>query len=324
MAVNKLKSVLAGTILGYAFSTLSAGATEISTNIARMQAMDKITGTVRVIDLPVNSEVKYGSFSIVVRSCKTRPPEETPENFAFVDIIDDYKSANPVNIFRGWMVSSSPSLNPVEHPIYDIWLLNCENGKVDPRLKIMTPEELKARNQIPQAEQKDGTANPDVENIPGHILKGEAASVAVSDESGVRAETAENDAAPKAAADKVIAPEPKVGVVAADEVQDGTPRSLVNINEDAAVEPSVQEKEPDLDISSDVSQAQEAPARQSSEEAVVLRPEASEAAGTPESVAPADSEGLSLLTPEAEDELPPVEEIEENGMLDDQLIDFSE
>lgn len=53
--------------------------------------MDKITGMVRVIDLPVNSEVKYGSFSIVVRSCKTRPPEETPENFAFVDIVDDYK-----------------------------------------------------------------------------------------------------------------------------------------------------------------------------------------------------------------------------------------
>ena len=99
---------------------------------------------------------------------------------------------------------------------------------------------------------------------------------------------------------------------------------MVNINENAAVEPSVQEKEPDLDISSDASQAQEAPARQSSEEAVVLRPEASEAAGTPESVAPADSEGLSLLTPESGDELPPVEEIEENGMLDDQLIDFSE
>lgn len=169
MAANKLKLALAGSVLGYGLSAVSAGAAEISTNIARMQAMDKITGMVRVIDLPVNSEVKYGSFSIVVRSCKTRPPEETPENFAFVDIVDDYKGKNPVNIFRGWMISSSPSLNPVEHPIYDIWLLNCENDKIDPRLKIMTAEELKARNLIPQAKPQNNEEEPDVENIPDHV-----------------------------------------------------------------------------------------------------------------------------------------------------------
>jgi len=52
------------------------------------------------------------------------------------------------------MISSSPSLNPLEHPIYDIWLLNCENGDVNPQLKIMTEEELKIREQIPQREKE--------------------------------------------------------------------------------------------------------------------------------------------------------------------------
>ena len=122
----KLNRLLSATALAWGVMSSAVWSAEINTNIARMQAMDKITGMVRVIDVPINSEVKYGSFSIVVRACKTRPPEETPENFAFVDVVDNYKSENPVNIFRGWMISSSPSLNPVEHPIYDIWLLSCD------------------------------------------------------------------------------------------------------------------------------------------------------------------------------------------------------
>ena len=67
----------------------AAGAKEIDMNTAQMQAMDKITGRVSLIDVPVNGEVKFGSFSIVVRACKSRPPEETPENYAFVDVADE-------------------------------------------------------------------------------------------------------------------------------------------------------------------------------------------------------------------------------------------
>ncbi len=129
-------------------------AAEIDTNMAKMQAMDKITGRVSVIDVPVNGEVKFGSFSIVVRACKTRPPEETPENFAFVDIIDHYDQENPVNIFRGWMMSSSPALNAVEHPIYDVWLLQCYNGNTA-NLKLLSQDELLLREEIPSLPQEE-------------------------------------------------------------------------------------------------------------------------------------------------------------------------
>lgn len=119
-------------------------------NTAQMQAMDKITGRVSVINVPVNGDVKFGSFSIVVRSCKARPPEETPENFAFVDVADSYNNEKPLNIFKGWMMSSTPGLNAVEHPIYDVWLLKCIDTNVD-KSKLLTAEQLKERDGLPKA-----------------------------------------------------------------------------------------------------------------------------------------------------------------------------
>ena len=77
--VTRNKLPAASVLLGSLLWTASAGAYEIQTNTAKMQAMDKITGRVSVIEVPVNGEVKFGSFSIVVRACKKTPPEETPE-----------------------------------------------------------------------------------------------------------------------------------------------------------------------------------------------------------------------------------------------------
>ena len=122
-------------------------AADIETNTARMQAMDKITGKVSEIDVPVNAPVRFGSFSVLVRKCVTKTPEETPENTAFVDVVDDYNNQEPVNIFKGWMFSSSPALSAVEHPIYDVWLLKCYN-KDNPSVKILSEEELRLRDEI--------------------------------------------------------------------------------------------------------------------------------------------------------------------------------
>ena len=103
-------------------------ADNINMNTAHLQAMDKITGRVSELNVPVNGLANFGTFSILIRKCVTKSPEETPENTAFIDIVDNYKSQNPVNIFKGWMFSSTPGINGVEHPIYDIWLLKCYNS----------------------------------------------------------------------------------------------------------------------------------------------------------------------------------------------------
>lgn len=127
---------------------IEAQAAEIPTNTAQMQAMDKITGRVSVINVPVNAEVKFGSFSVLVRDCRTRSPEETPENFAFVDVADTVNGNEQVNIFKGWMLSSSPALNAIEHPVYDVWLLKCIDTDVS-GVQTLTPDELAARDRLP-------------------------------------------------------------------------------------------------------------------------------------------------------------------------------
>ncbi|HBO50098.1 MAG TPA: hypothetical protein DD619_04875 [Alphaproteobacteria bacterium] len=134
-------------------SCFAANAAEIDMNTARMQAMDKITGHVSVINVPVNGGVKFGSLSIVVRSCKTRPAEEAPENFVFADITDKSLKGEEINIFKGWMLSSSPATNALEHPIYDVWLLQCLNTKVD-QSALLDEKQLAERDNLPMSERK--------------------------------------------------------------------------------------------------------------------------------------------------------------------------
>jgi len=126
----------------------SANATEISTNAALMQAMDKVTGRVNKIIVPVKGEVTFGDFSLVLRSCKKRPAEETPENFAFIDVTDKSFGSEEYNIFRGWIISSTPGINAIEHPIYDVWLLECIDTKVDKK-ELLSEDTLAQRDNLP-------------------------------------------------------------------------------------------------------------------------------------------------------------------------------
>jgi len=155
MMKNRLSAILFLAVSSY---SLSAGATEVATNAALMQAMDKVTGRVNKLTIPVNSKISFGDFSLVLRACKKRPAEETPENFAFIDVADKSFGTDEYNIFRGWILSSTPGISAIEHPIYDVWLLECLNTQVD-KTKLLNKEELAARDEMPskqmfQAENK--------------------------------------------------------------------------------------------------------------------------------------------------------------------------
>lgn len=163
--VKKIINFSAALALSLSVAALNVQATEIETNTAKLQAMNKLTGRVSVIDVPVNGEAQFGSFSIVVRACKTRPPEEAPDNFAFVDVVDKQEDGTVSNIFKGWMISSSPALNAIEHPIYDVWLLQCVDSEVD-KTKLLTPEQLAARDEIiPVVDTSSEAANKE-ETVP--------------------------------------------------------------------------------------------------------------------------------------------------------------
>ena len=93
--------------------------------MAVLQGLDKVTARVSTIEAPVGRTVRFGTLEIIARTCDKRPPEEPPESAAFLDIWEDRRGEAAVSLFRGWMFASSPALSALEHPVYDIWILDC-------------------------------------------------------------------------------------------------------------------------------------------------------------------------------------------------------
>jgi hypothetical protein len=103
-------------------------AADLVFDTAILQGMDKVTGRVMTIEAPVGSTVHFGTLEIVVRTCRKRPPEELPEAAAFLDTWEIKSGEAAVSLFRGWMFASSPALSALEHPVYDVWVLDCEDS----------------------------------------------------------------------------------------------------------------------------------------------------------------------------------------------------
>lgn len=100
---------------------------DIPTNTAMLRALDKVTARVQTLEVPVGEPVTFGRLEILARSCFTRPPEETPENAALLLITKTGSKGETTVAFDGWMFASSPGLSAMDDPVYDIWVLACEN-----------------------------------------------------------------------------------------------------------------------------------------------------------------------------------------------------
>ena len=119
-----------GSALSIVVSLVSAPAfaDRITHPTAVFSGLDKITGRIISFEVATNETVQFGSLQITERACYTRPATEAPQTitFAEVDEIDAKKQYK--RIFSGWMFASSPGLNGIEHPVYDIWLTDCKGG----------------------------------------------------------------------------------------------------------------------------------------------------------------------------------------------------
>ncbi|HER25787.1 MAG TPA: DUF2155 domain-containing protein [Rhodospirillales bacterium] len=98
-------------------------------NMAVLQGLDKVSARVSTIEAPVGDSITFGTLEIIVRTCDKRPPEDTPESAAFLDIWEVRPGEPAESIFRGWMFASSPALSALEHPVYDVWVLDCKNAE---------------------------------------------------------------------------------------------------------------------------------------------------------------------------------------------------
>jgi len=93
-----------------------------------MRGLDKITGRPTSIVAPMGKPVHFATLTITARYCYSTPPSETPETTAFVQV-EDHRPDQPARrVFSGWMYASSPGLNALEHPLYDVWVISCNNA----------------------------------------------------------------------------------------------------------------------------------------------------------------------------------------------------
>lgn len=91
-----------------------------------LRALDKVTARTLDLTVPIDGIVKYGTLEITPRKCLKRPPEETPETSTFLEIRETKPQEETLLLFSGWMFASSPALNALEHPVYDVWVIDCK------------------------------------------------------------------------------------------------------------------------------------------------------------------------------------------------------
>ena len=91
-----------------------------------IKILDKISSKNELIDLIIGEEIIYKDLAIKVMKCTNSELDDNPEVKAYIQVRDLTKNNNDkVYVFNGWMFSSSPSIAPFDHPVYDIWLVNC-------------------------------------------------------------------------------------------------------------------------------------------------------------------------------------------------------
>lgn len=99
-------------------------------SIVVLRGLDKVTARTRDFEITIGETVNFGALAITPRYCRRRPPEETPETYAFLEIRDRRTDGFGVDtdgeeIFSGWMFASRPAQNPLEHAVYDVWVIDC-------------------------------------------------------------------------------------------------------------------------------------------------------------------------------------------------------
>lgn len=98
--------------------------------VAVIQALNKITAKTSLLEIKIGEEIKFGKLTIVAKKCWKSALDQKPDNKILLEVfensseLDDAKKEK--RIFYGWMISSSPSISGLEHPIYDIIAINCK------------------------------------------------------------------------------------------------------------------------------------------------------------------------------------------------------
>ena len=102
-------------------------------NVVTLQGLDKITARIKTLKFNVGEKNNFGILEVFIKRCVLSKPTETTESMAYITIFDNsetsLKNKQTNIVFNGWMFASSPALNALEHPVYDLILISCKNSK---------------------------------------------------------------------------------------------------------------------------------------------------------------------------------------------------
>ena len=107
------------------YTNLSSSS-DLEGSITEIKVLDKISSKNILVKLKNGNETRHKDLTIRSMKCKNSEFDDNPEITAYIQVKDlSNKNKDDVFVFNGWMFSSSPSIAPFDHPVYDIWLVKC-------------------------------------------------------------------------------------------------------------------------------------------------------------------------------------------------------
>tara|TARA_Y100000591_G_scaffold50146_1_gene38387 strand:- start:60 stop:470 length:411 start_codon:yes stop_codon:yes gene_type:complete len=127
--VGKVKSLFLFFLILILLLNLSfklKASSDLEGNYIEIKVLDKISSKNTLVRIKNGEEIKHKDLSIKSMKCKNSEFDDNPEITAYIQVKDlTNKNKDDVFVFNGWMFSSSPSIAPFDHPVYDIWLVKC-------------------------------------------------------------------------------------------------------------------------------------------------------------------------------------------------------
>ena len=126
MVFKKSAVAFSALVLAFFGMVIVAEAERLNNKVAVFSGIDKITGRIITFDVFIDETVQFGALQVTPRVCYSRPPSDAQKTTSFIEVDEITLERKIRRIFTGWMFADSPGLNAVEHPVYDVWLVDCK------------------------------------------------------------------------------------------------------------------------------------------------------------------------------------------------------
>jgi hypothetical protein len=123
---SKLNFIIYSFLVYFFLINISVSQDNTESSFTDLKILDKISSKNTLVKLKNGELVEFKDLSLKSLKCKNSEFDDNPEITAYIQVKDlTDKNNNEVFVFNGWMFSSSPSITPFDHPVYDVWLVSC-------------------------------------------------------------------------------------------------------------------------------------------------------------------------------------------------------